>query len=190
MIIFVNGNIASGKSTFLKIMESYGFDVMYEPIEWMRKSGWLQEIYDGKNLVKNQIKFIKHYSGLIKKLDPGKLWLVESGPKMWVNYCNVLDFTEAEMAKVKAVIPDMIYWEIVIKTTPEECYKRVRRRGRKEERKITIDYLRALDIFSDKTEDSDIDPESDSGSECSDEEINAFQESRKKIDENFASIYS
>lgn len=161
-MIFIEGNVGSGKSTFLKLLKSKGLhDIILEPVdEWTSIKN-----ADGTNLLENfyanqeryaytfqsiafrtRIKNLKNYNGeLIERSvftdknvfaktchENGKMNDIE-----WKDYCSWFDW----LTESFEIIPKGF---IYLRADPEISYQRVKKRSRQGEETIPYEYLEKL----------------------------------------------
>lgn len=172
MLISIEGNIGSGKSTLVEYLKSLGTYIFVdEPVnEWLTikdntGSNALECFY--KNKKENAFCFqILAYITRLKKLMD----------KLKENQSDVVIITERSIDTDRNVFAKMLYedgflssieWEtynywfntfkeiskvdliIYIKTSPEQCLERINQRNRIEENSIKLDYLIKCDKYHD-----------------------------------------
>lgn len=166
-IFIVEGNIGSGKSTFLtRIKEILGNDVqvIYEPLdEW-------QNIKDetGKNILEyfysdmerycyafQSMAFITRYQKTLT-IDPTKKYVfiersIFSDKKIFAENCrknNIMSEIEwniyKEWFKSMSKLINFSYQFIYLRCQPEVSYQRLKHRNRDEEKEVPLEYLREL----------------------------------------------
>jgi len=142
MKVVVDGNIGSGKTTQLGLLEKKGFVVFREPIE-----DWpLQEFYEDR---KNGI-FPLHMA-ILRTLRP-------RGPGVYERSLLSSRWVFWEWAKSKGVVAhDKTYnyfyerhsWQpdlyIFLSKTPEKCFEAIQTRGQTGDGFVTLEYLKELD---------------------------------------------
>lgn len=166
LTVVVEGNIGAGKTTFLdQFRHLYGskIKIYKEPVElWrnVRGHNLLNKFYEDPKkwslsfqtyvqLTMAQIheeSAIKEEGSVIKMMErslfSARYCFVENLFKLGyltdVEY-NILD--EWFISLQKEIKIDFI---IYLKTSPENCYQRIKSRGRPEESSITLDYLKSL----------------------------------------------
>jgi deoxyadenosine/deoxycytidine kinase len=160
-MIFIEGNVGSGKSTFLKLLEQHGYKIILEPVdEWTQLKN-----SDNKNLLENfyadqqryaytfqsiafrtRIKNLKNYSGeLVERsiftdknvfaktcYENGKMNNIE-----WSDYCSWFDWL-SDSFDIKP--RGFIY----LRADPEINYERIKKRSRSGEETIPFEYLQEL----------------------------------------------
>ena len=173
MLISIEGNIGSGKSTLVEYLKSLGTYIFVdEPVnEWLAikdkdGSNALECFYN--NQKENAFCFqILAYITRLKKL----MEKIKDSPS------DVIIITERSIETDRNVFAKMLYedgflssieWEtynywfntfketskvdliIYIKTSPEKCLERINKRNRSEETNIKIDYLVKCDKYHDE----------------------------------------
>jgi len=161
-MFFIEGNVGTGKSTLLKILENGGNKVIYEPVnEWnnlINKNGknLLEEFYGDQEryaYVFQSIAFRTRIKNLIN-CEPDTFversiftdrnvfakTCYESG-KMndieWADYTSWFDWlTETFQIKPKGYI--------YLRAKPEVSYERIKNRNRSGEEAISFEYLKEL----------------------------------------------
>jgi deoxyadenosine/deoxycytidine kinase len=172
MLISIEGNIGSGKSTlveYLKSLQKYIF--VDEPVnEWLsiknnQGKNSLECFYENQNENAFCFQVLAYITRLKKLMD-----------KMKENPDNVVIITERSIETDRNVFAKMLYedgylssieWEtynywfntfketskvdliIYIKTSPIKCLERINKRNRVEESNISIDYLEKCNKFHD-----------------------------------------
>jgi thymidylate kinase len=147
MKVVVDGNIGSGKTTQLGLLEKKGFIVFREPIdEWP-----LQEFYEDP---KNGI-FPLHMT-ILRTLRP-------RGPGVYERSLLSSRWVFWEWAKAKGASPhdatyDYFYerhkWQpdlyIFLSKSPEKCFEAIQKRGQTGDGFVTLEYLQELDTLYQK----------------------------------------
>ena len=160
---FIEGNVGSGKSTFLKLLQQKGHRIILEPVnEWcslLNKNGknLLEEFYGNQEryaytfqsiAFRTRINNLKNYNGeLIERsiftdrnvfaktcYENGKMNEIE-----WVDYCAWFDWL-AETFNIKPT--GIIY----LRADPETSYERIKKRCRSGEETIPFEYLKQLHL--------------------------------------------
>jgi len=158
---FIEGNVGSGKSTFLKILQQKGHKIILEPVdEWcnlLNKNGknLLEEFYGDQEryaytfqsiAFRTRVNNIKNYNGeLIERsiftdrnvfaktcYENGKMNDIE-----WTDYCSWFDWL-ADTFNIKPT--GFIY----LRADPEISYERIKKRCRSGEETISFEYLKEL----------------------------------------------
>ena len=158
---FIEGNVGSGKSTFLKLLQQKGHQIILEPVdEWcnlVNKNGnnLLQEFYGDQEryaytfqsiAFRTRVNNLKNYNGeLIERsiftdrnvfaktcYENGKMNDIE-----WSDYCSWFDWL-SDTFNVKPT--GFIY----LRAEPEVSYERIKKRCRSGEETIPFEYLQEL----------------------------------------------
>jgi len=166
-MIIVEGNIAAGKTELCQVLEASGqFTYIPEPVEAWRESGLLQMFYDDParwaftfqvtafgTRAKTQDEIFAHtdcsHVVLERSIYTDRYVFAKNCYQTelmtWVEYdayCRLWDF----LAVNWCVEPDRI---IYLRTPATVCLRRIRQRGRFEERNITLEYLQQLALLHD-----------------------------------------
>ena len=170
-LYFLEGGIGSGKSTFLKKCEGVpGLKVVYEPVEdWMNlralpeTPSMFELYYSDKTkygfifqMVVLQSR-IEHLLKIINSCTPTDVILCERSFLTDKNIFAKLILNETELvvynqwynfliSLIRPTIDGIVY----LRTTPEMCMERIRKRNRTGEESIDIDYISKLHIQHDK----------------------------------------
>lgn len=165
MNIFIEGNIGVGKSTFInKIRNKYQdkFNYIEEPIE-----EWTEHVIDNSetkinylNLYySNQVKYSFLFQclallSLVNNKIKGKNNIIERSIYSCIyvfskNLYNnkIISFEEYEFLKLwkKKQYKEKDFKIIYLEDTVENCFERIKKRNRPEEKNITIEYLKQLE---------------------------------------------
>jgi deoxyadenosine/deoxycytidine kinase len=145
--IVIDGNIGSGKTTQLDLLEKKGWRVQREPLDkWP-----LKEFYENPS----RWAFYFHMV-LLQTLQPKEtkskvvyersllssryvFWPVMMNRKM---VTKMEDETYAEFYTKYEWFPDLY---IFLKKRPEKCYEHIQKRGQAGDKQVTLDYLKELD---------------------------------------------
>ena len=172
MLISIEGNIGSGKSTLVEYLKSLGTYIFVdEPVnEWLTikdkdGSNALECFYKDKKENAFCFQILAYITRLKKLMD-----------KLKNNPDNVIIITERSIETDRNVFAKMLYedgflssieWEtynywfdtfkdvskvdliIYIKTSPEKCLERINKRNRVEENNIKLDYLEKCNKYHD-----------------------------------------
>lgn len=147
MLISIEGNIGTGKTTLLKSLNYKNYKYVYEPVdEW---GEWLNLFYkDKRNAFGFNMKILHSYHNKLKDeniiSERSPFTSKEIFYKLALNkrfsshyeynlYCEYYDLL--------ARIPNYF---IYIQTDPEVCLERIKNRKRKEESNISLEYLKEL----------------------------------------------
>jgi deoxyadenosine/deoxycytidine kinase len=170
--LFLEGNIGAGKSTFLGLVKKYmpSVDAEFEPIDaWMKaESGqtllsnfykkperwaYMMEVVAMVSRVKMHLKdqelsqtckiversiYSGHYCFAQNDYEQGYMTKAE-----WAAYNSWVEFLVEKRCTVPAAF-------IYLRAEPEVCYKRILKRDRNGESKITLDYLNIIHKKHDK----------------------------------------
>lgn len=165
-MIFIEGNVGVGKTSFLHILEQkFGAHVFYEPNElWQNVDGhdllgeffldqkrWaytlqtyvlmtrVDQMVQADTTLCNKVCFVERsvYSGRYIFAEVAQEIGTMNGLE-WSLYQKVWD---RDVAQIQRPPAGFIY----LKTSAENCYKRIMKRGRQEENPITMDYLNRLE---------------------------------------------
>lgn len=163
-IIYVEGNIGTGKSTFLKHLDNdylkkkHKYDVIYEPVDNWQQIGILEKFYsDPKKycyLFQSYCLFSRF--NLLDQMDDNLDYIfiersIFSDNNVFAKGChhlNQLNDIEYNIYKLwfdkfLSVHPHE-YCHIYLQLDPDVCLQRIIQRNRNEETGITIEYLQLL----------------------------------------------
>jgi len=159
-IITIDGNIGGGKSTILNYLHNnYNIYIDLEPIDKWKP--FLDNIYNNKkNYFNFQIRVWLDRSWIQEK-DCSTSIIMERSPFFIRNTFNKYMF-ENELINIQEnnIINELydktdIIWKssyyIYIRSSPEKCYERIMKRGRDNEKEITLDYLKQIHILHEET---------------------------------------
>ena len=141
MKIVIDGNIGSGKTTQLDLLEKIGHNVKREPIDkWPldlyysdpERWGFLFQIIILQTLVPNEEKTIYERSPISSR---DVFWKTMKKTKLE-------DEIYRKQFDSQAWLPDFY---IFIDKTPENCFNQIKKRGQEGDSKISLDYLKELD---------------------------------------------
>jgi thymidine kinase len=148
MIISVEGNIASGKTTVLETLRAEGLKTFPEPVEDWKE--WLVHFYQDMRKWALAFQFRVLLSFLQR--DYGEKAVVERSPMTCVEvfgaslhgsghlvreeYALMLDYYKQFSWK-----PDVV---VYVRTPPETCFERMRSRDRDGEQRVSLEYLSDL----------------------------------------------
>lgn len=171
MIFQICGNIASGKTTLLKLMEGETKNIIYEPVDEWIKSGKLLEFYKDQmnnasgfqyyvksNRFLNTLKFIYDKietsinmdyilceRGILYEDDIFLELLKEEGKITQFNYECIKESNKTiEYVYEKMILNKWKPIYIYLKSTPDNLLSRIKKRGRECELNIDIEYLKKL----------------------------------------------
>jgi deoxyadenosine/deoxycytidine kinase len=163
IIIFIEGNIGAGKTTFLKNINinKYKIQKLFEPVDDWIKSGMLDKFYKNpeKYSYDFQIYCLETRFNLFQKIDDSvdyvfierspmcdkfvfadvclknKPHLLQQYHNIWNNHMNII-------YKQKYNYP---YHFLYINETSENCHNHISSRNRHEELNISLEYLKELE---------------------------------------------
>lgn len=146
MFVYIEGNIAAGKTTLLDELEQRGYKVLREPIDhW----SFLKQRYENPKrwTFTLQIEILASMAAQ-RNQHPSELVFLERSFESWIIFNEValeagdLSYEEfAIISRLASVMPTTPSRTICINTPPEECYTRLMLRNRAGESQITLDYL-------------------------------------------------
>ena len=171
MIVVIDGNIGSGKSTQVEKLKD-DYSIHREPLEkWGNLLKWFYA--DAKRWALTfQMRVIKCFNEVTD--DTSDVLVVERYPEssrcvFWKSLCNDKIVTPEEQDIYRdyyeTFVPDVL---IFLRCPPEECVKRFRERGQSGDDQITMEYMEQLhnlydDMYKEKPNayilDGTLDPE-------------------------------
>ncbi len=144
--LVIDGNIGSGKTTQLKLLEKEGYAVQCEPIhEWP-----LKEFYENPSRWAFLLQMSILKSFVSNSATSKEVWerSPESSREVFWRMLRDQDIgTEEEeivynfFYQKNAWTPDV---HVYIKTSPEECYKRISKRTQEGDSTISLEYLQRV----------------------------------------------
>lgn len=143
--VVIDGNIGSGKTTQLKLLSNAGLNVKCEPIhEWP-----LREFYEDKSrwAFLLQMSILKSF---VSDEDGADVWerSPESSREVFWKMLRSHDIGTEEEELVYNFFYDRNAWQpdihMYIRTSPEECYRRLKSRKQTGDCEITLEYLREV----------------------------------------------
>lgn len=152
-IITIDGNIGSGKTSVLNYLHrNYKLPVDLEPVDnW---NTYLKDLYENSNNVfKFQVRIWLDRCWIQEKPEKNTI-LIERSPQFIKNVFvetalsyNMINEVEKELIfdlhkKTDELWDDNIY--IYLRTSPENCFKRIKKRNRISEKNITLDYIECI----------------------------------------------
>ena len=172
MYYFVEGNIGSGKSTFIEILKQNGLNIVLEPVdEWVNmknssttKKNLLEEFYGDQERYAYTFQSIAFRTRVknLQEIPDDETTLVErsiftdknvfaktcyENGKMndieWNDYCSWFDW----LSKSFNVKPKGY---IYLRCGPEVSHDRIKKRSRSGEETIPLEYLKKLHVRHDK----------------------------------------
>lgn len=159
-IITIDGNIGSGKSTILnQIHHNYKISIDLEPIEQWKN--YLEDLYLNKNIFNFQLRVWLDRAWIQEK-ENKILLLMERSPYFIKNVFNQIAYNNNLITNNELNILNELYlktdniWKankyIYLKSNPEKCMDRIKKRGRKYEcNNITLEYLRDIHELHENT---------------------------------------
>tara|TARA_A100001015_G_C14982753_1_gene710184 strand:+ start:759 stop:1397 length:639 start_codon:yes stop_codon:yes gene_type:complete len=165
-IVYIEGNIGTGKSTFLKHLDDnelkkrYKYEVLYEPVDDWQEKGILEKFYkDPKRYCytfQSYCLFTRFQ--LLKKIDRRDdldFVFIErsifSDNVIFAQTCKSINqMSELEYNIYISwfnhffTIHPNDYYHLYLQLQPEICLERIKQRSRNEETGISIDYLKLL----------------------------------------------
>lgn len=151
-IITIDGNIGAGKTTILNYLHTnYNIYIDLEPVDKWKP--FLDDIYNNKkNYFNFQIRVWLDRSWIQEK--DNTTIIMERSPYFIRNTFNKYMATNNLINKQENNIIQELYnktdliWKsdfyIYIRSTPENCLERIYKRGRENEKEITLEYLKAI----------------------------------------------
>ena len=159
IIIFVEGNIGTGKTTFLNnIICTDNIQILYEPVDEWKHIGILEKFYE------DPIKYCYLFQSyclhtrfkLFDQIDPSKeVVFIERSIMCDKNVFATTCLEQGFLTKIEMDIYIRWYYYYInqipykytflyLKCEPQTSYKRMKERHRDEENNISIDYLSKL----------------------------------------------
>jgi len=155
MLVAIEGNIGSGKSSVLELLSSRLEEVAVhqEPIdEW----GDLLDLYYADPPTWSLAFNLKvlHSFATIQRNDPQKLQITERSPAACRHVFGQLAYNDNHLSpaawEVFKDFHDLLGWEpdlyVYIDTPPDRCFRRMTTRGRECEAGVTTDYLSRIEF--------------------------------------------
>lgn len=152
-IITIDGNIGSGKTSVLNYLHrNYKLPVDLEPVDnW---NTYLKDLYeDSNNVFKFQVRIWLDRCWIQEKPEKNTI-LIERSPQF---IKNVFVETALEYKMINEVEKELIYdlhkktdelWEdniyIYLRTSPDNCFKRIKKRNRITEKNISLNYIESI----------------------------------------------
>ncbi len=144
--IVIDGNIGSGKSTQLKLLEKMGFKVKTEPIDtwpldlfYADKSRWAFLLQ--MSILRSFTEEEKEYVDVWERSPESSKYV------FWKMLLSQGTCTKIE-DDVYSYFFDRCSWKpdvhVYIRTTPEECFKRIQSRYQEGDCSITLEYLQEV----------------------------------------------
>ena len=161
-VIFINGNIGAGKETMLQYLDesltNRGIKVktILEPVELWRESGMLRRLYNGEYLEFQKYAITSRIDTMNAKYqetinESCKLVLVETNPFVDLHVysrtvlLDIYEYFEHWKNETQRLSFDFKKCDnLFIDVSPEVCLKRIEKRGRSEEKTVSLVYLQKL----------------------------------------------
>jgi len=153
VLITIDGNIGSGKTSVLNFLHrNYKIPVDLEPVEsW---NNYLSDLYnDSSNVFKFQIRVWLDRCWIQEKTHNINIF-VERSPKFIQGvFIDIAEETNMISANEKEILLDLHKktdksWEnaiqIMLRSSPENCFQRIKKRNRESEKHITEKYIQKL----------------------------------------------
>ena len=161
-VIFINGNIGSGKETILRYLQevltnrNIKVKTILEPVELWRESGFLKRLYNGEYLefqkyaISTRISMMnENYQEAIDK--NCQLVLIETNSFVDFHVYsrivlqNIYEYFEHWKTETQRLLFDFKKCDnLFIDVPPEVCIRRIEKRGRSEEKTVSLTYLQNL----------------------------------------------
>jgi deoxyadenosine/deoxycytidine kinase len=165
-VISLEGNIGAGKSTFLRIMERHlAITAIFEPhTKWQQVGGTdniLQRFYDQPQRWAYTFQSYAFVTRVMEqeqyaRKSPGSIQVLERSVYS-DRYCFAKNAHDQGMMNALEwkLYQEWFSWLvdgyvaqpagfIYLRTSPETCYERLKKRGRIEERNVTLEYLKTI----------------------------------------------
>jgi len=159
-IITIDGNIGAGKSTILNYLNNnYNIYIDLEPLDKWKT--FLDNIYNNKkNYFNFQIRVWLDRSWIQEK-DLNSIIIMERSPYFIRNTFNKYMYENNLITNQENNIINELYnksdiiWKsnyyIYIRSDPEKCLERILKRGRDNEKEISLDYLKDIHNLHEET---------------------------------------
>lgn len=161
-IYFIEGNMGAGKSTLLASLDKNKYNILDEPMELfcnLKNFNPLDMFYNKTLSCFSLSVYIISifFNILLTKTRPDKINIICRNPFSTVLCFAKLSKNSGQMAKVdyeilnsyiktyEYLLKDMDVKFVYLQASPEVCYKRLKKRNRKEENNVTIEYIKELD---------------------------------------------
>lgn len=152
-IVTIDGNIGSGKTSILTYLHKlHKMSIDLEPVESWNK--YLEKMYDGKNDVFNfQVRIWMDRCWIQEKTDKNII-LIERSPYFIKNsfiqiafnkgLINQLEYDKLLQLHKKTDNLWLCNTYIYLRSNPENCFQRIKKRARASEENITEEYIKDL----------------------------------------------
>tara|TARA_B100000780_G_scaffold279002_2_gene254899 strand:+ start:666 stop:1256 length:591 start_codon:yes stop_codon:yes gene_type:complete len=152
MIISIEGNIGCGKSTQLDFLK-HTYDVKCENVEEWKSEGWLEAYYENPKYHAFGFQMRVMHDHMNRKFtEHSKCTIVERSPYTCNFIFGNLLYEDKLLTNLEYDLMDKYYqsisWKhdacIYIRTSPDICFERIKKRDRQNEDMISIEYLQKL----------------------------------------------
>ena len=164
VLITIDGNIGSGKSTCISNLNSLFPQILVLQEEIKNFGPWLKLYYGNMNRyamgfqMEVLLSHLEHGKIILQKSNQSKLIISERSPLSCIHVFgqfllnnNILCQEEQDLClrynENYGWMPDYI---VYIQTDPKNCFKRVQKRNRTNENNISLDYLQKIDQLYNK----------------------------------------
>ena len=155
-VIFINGNISSGKETILRYLQAVltnrniKVKTILEPVELWRESGFLKRLYNGEYLEFQKYAITTRVDTMNatyqEAIDENcQLVLIETNPFVDFHVYsrivlqNIYEYFEHWKSETQRLLFDFKKFDnLFIDVPPEVCLRRIEKRGRSEEKKLLV----------------------------------------------------
>ena len=161
-VIFISGNIGSGKETILRYLQevltnpNIKVKTILEPVELWRESGFLKRLYNGEYLEFQKYAISTRIDTINAKYQEAidencQLVLIETNPFVDFHVYsrtvleNIYEYFEHWKSETQRLLFDFKKCDnLFIDVPPEVCLRRIEKRGRSEEKTFSLTYLQNL----------------------------------------------
>ena len=161
MIVSIEGNIGSGKTTILQRLKMDGFITFNEDVNAWSNEGWLSDFYNNINRFAFgfQMRVLQSFSQIKQNIKVANISIIERSPLTSVDIFgyllaldNAISVNEYKIMSYFSSYINLIPKHIIyIQCDPTICLDRIRKRNRNEENTISIDYLNKLHTLHELT---------------------------------------
>ena len=155
-VIFINGNIGSGKETILRYLQevltnrNIKVKTILEPVELWRESGFLKRLYNGECLEFQKYAISTRISMMNEKYQEAidencQLVLIETNPFVDFHVYsrtvlqNIYEYFEHWKTETQRLLFDFKKCDnLFIDVPPEVCLRRIEKRGSSEEKNCLL----------------------------------------------------
>ena len=160
--VFISGNIGSGKETILRYLQevltnrNIKVKTILETVELWRESGFLKLLYNGEYLEFQKYAISTRIDTINTKYQEAidencQLVLIETNPFVDVHVYsrtvleNIYEYFEHWKSETQRLLFDFKTCDnLFIDVSPEVCLRRIEKRGRSEEKTVSLTYLQNL----------------------------------------------